>query len=281
MAALRLPQELDEGETFSQFDVAPTPASAAPASASASASAQPLGASADMDMPAADDGNAAAGHDAYPEDEFFGAPESGHAGGADFDLDDENSNEDILHMKRALMNEKCATEILPIPFENFEDLKELLNHQQEFLSNPSNTQEENFFSGLMQMEIDRIRYLLQSYLRVRLFKIQNNPRKVLESVAVLHSSEMEFARQYADLTESHMMRETAEALQALPKKYADIHGTPLPDENGAERYVFVRFAKDVDDVEFLNGQPAMKGDIFAAKYSDVQLHVKARDAYLL
>ena len=93
----------------------------------------------------------------------------------DNDSDDEATNEDIDKLKVALRNEKACPEILAFEEEVVDDIHELVKAQQghvdEFREGNDET-ETAFAVSLYQMEIDRIQYLLASYLRTRLAKVQ-------------------------------------------------------------------------------------------------------------
>ncbi|KAK2142807.1 hypothetical protein LSH36_912g01015 [Paralvinella palmiformis] len=118
-------------------------------------------------------------------------------------------------LEEAWLNEKFAPELL----ENKSDIVECMMSQiQEMEENIQRAKKGDFKVSLHRMEIDRIRYILSSYLRIRLKKIEKFTSHLLQTEATLEdpclsAEELHFAKQYQSLLESHM---TNMALKHMP-----------------------------------------------------------------
>eukprot|EP01121_Diplochlamys_sp_Union-15-3_P000380 TRINITY_DN10350_c0_g1_i1.p1 TRINITY_DN10350_c0_g1~~TRINITY_DN10350_c0_g1_i1.p1 ORF type:complete len:116 (+),score=21.88 TRINITY_DN10350_c0_g1_i1:52-348(+) len=77
---------------------------------------------------------------------------------------------DLQTLKRCWFNELSSPEILPYPTELLETFLKRLDEQQMFIDKRNNA-EIQLEVFLLQMEIERIKYILQSYFRTRLAKV--------------------------------------------------------------------------------------------------------------
>lgn len=111
------------------------------------------------------------------------------------------------------MNEKFAPDILPYKKELVEDLLELVQRQvlrllfdtphlllqQEMIDDSLEDTEHNFMVMLCQMELERVQHALQSYLRIRLWKLQKYHQLIAQSEkmrALLSEAELRFVAKY-------------------------------------------------------------------------------------
>lgn len=122
------------------------------------------------------------------------------------DMQDEQltAAELIETMEEAWINEKFAPEVLP---HKYEVVELLLGQIQYFEERVDDLDNKDFQKNIRQMEIDRLRYLISSYLRKRLEKIENfavtivkEEEKRLERNEDLYltPAELEFARNYVE-----------------------------------------------------------------------------------
>eukprot|EP00878_Enallax_costatus_P020524 GHUV01021701.1.p1 GENE.GHUV01021701.1~~GHUV01021701.1.p1 ORF type:complete len:129 (+),score=17.89 GHUV01021701.1:176-562(+) len=104
--------------------------------------------------------------------------ESGHpsTSGVPFDTQDgaslDSGCSDFQLLKRALLNERMAPEILQYQEDLVERIKLGLQRQEEELVAMESQKEMDLVRQVLSYERDRVRYLLKSYLRARLQKIQ-------------------------------------------------------------------------------------------------------------
>ncbi|KAB0798128.1 hypothetical protein PPYR_09121 [Photinus pyralis] len=130
---------------------------------------------------------------------------------------DESEYEEIAHtaaevlelMEEAWLNEKFAPEILPHKYDIVECLLGQISHVEENLTNVGN---DDLRRSLHQMELDRLRYLVSSYLRMRLEKIetyvyfilkQEEERSQKGEENYLNKNELEFAKAYMQSLDQH------------------------------------------------------------------------------
>ncbi|ETV94897.1 hypothetical protein, variant 1 [Aphanomyces invadans] len=125
------------------------------------------------------------------------------------DFPEENLNEDVALLRDAWVNELNAPELLSFQTDLISDMVEQVQNQQSYVDDMSAdvatlTEERSFTNKLYQMEIDRIKYMLASYLRIRLRKIEQHTMHVLnESLDKMSRGEIDYAHSFKDLYESH------------------------------------------------------------------------------
>lgn len=109
----------------------------------------------------------------------------------------------IQIMEEAWINEKFAPEILPHKAEIVDCLMGQITFMEENLQNLSAT---DFRKNIHQMEVDRLRFMVSSYLRTRLEKIetfvthilqQEQQRSQREEDSYLSEQELKFAKEYS------------------------------------------------------------------------------------
>ena len=195
-------------------------------------------------------------------------------------------NEDVLLMKRALTNEKVAPEILPFQERLVRDLKDQLDNQQAVIDETPTNPDEAFASGLYQMEIDRINFMLASYLRTRLFKIQKHVLAILgdeELHSRLSLHEFKFAEKYLDVLRGHFVNRV---LGELPEEYSSFTTQYEGDGDGAivhdmmptpdmDKFVFSNVQKDVGSEVVVDDAGTERhvlnqGNLFVARYKCVK-----------
>jgi GINS complex subunit 4 len=150
--------------------------------------------------------------------------------------------------------------------------------QQGLVDRAGETIEDKFKADLYQREINRVVYLLKSYLRTRFLKITRHAKFILtsnEMMSRLSKAEAELVVvPYVNLSETHLK---STFLNDLPEKFQGVS-----DKNGSDpsmiespnldEYVFCQVTEDVgqvqvsdDDIIDLNA-----GDIYAVRYRTIQ-----------
>lgn len=114
------------------------------------------------------------------------------------------SSTEVLQMiEEAWVNEKFAPEILPHKVELVECLLDQISVMERNLENLSS---KDFCKSIYQMEVDRVRFLVSSYLRTRLEKIeiyvndiihQEQQRNTRGEKSYLTIKELEFAKEFS------------------------------------------------------------------------------------
>ena len=155
------------------------------------------------------------------------------------DEDDEFPISDVITcLTIAWRNEKLAPELLHYEEECVERVKQAIDDKeeeiddlQEAIANNNNANNANYninnkiiSSSLYwyRKEIERIKYILHSYLRIRIWKIQKYYLYVMsdkETYNKLSEKEMKFVASYSDLVERHYKNCF---VRDLPKKYQQL-----------------------------------------------------------
>ncbi|RHZ09442.1 hypothetical protein DYB31_006066 [Aphanomyces astaci] len=188
------------------------------------------------------------------------------------DFPEENLNEDVALLRDAWANELNAPELLTFQTDLISDMVEQVQNQQSYVDEMSAdvatlTEERSFTNKLyqvrlhsvlqyhpllvvlitMQMEIDRIKYMLASYLRLRLMKIERHTRHVLHaSMDKLSPGEVDYAHSYKDLYESHC-RDLL--LSKLPPDHQQLDEPHMIDHPDLDTFVFCQSNQDIGNVQ--------------------------------
>lgn len=153
---------------------------------------------------------------------------------SDISLEDSNNSEgeaitaqkvfEILEL--AWMNERSAPELLPHQSEILDLMLGQISHME---SNMSQLDRNDLRGVVHKMELERIRYIVSSYLRTRLAKIERFGEAILaeeeardEESKHLSESEAVFAKAYVDNMNAHfnqiLLRHIPESFHDDPKK---------------------------------------------------------------
>ena len=216
---------------------------------------------------------------------------SGAAIYSNIDLEHEVANEDPRTLRKAILNERAAPRILPYEQQAVEDLTVIINNQQKIIDDvmdfkPQNEQEgtkvvdDKFACSLYQMEVNRLNYIVTSYHRTRLRKIQQYPMHIYRDNELkqrLSKAEFSFLTDYIDLISGHLEQTVT---NHLPKQFqsltdegslGSVSMIPHPNLN---KYVFIKAKEDIGDVEIVDGpegvQTINKDDVFAVIYEPIE-----------
>ena len=220
--------------------------------------------------------------DQFGEDATQSQPLSSLVSVGDFDDEGEVENKDPATLRRALFNERASPQILPFEQRVVVELTEIISHQQavcdEILEDSKSTADDKFAVSLYQMEIDRLKYLIASYLRTRLRKIQLYPLHIVKSDLKyrLSSAENTFLRQYVDIMGHHM---NESVLSSLPEQFRTLSddgsersGISMIPSPNLHKYVFMQARENIGDVELEDRDSITlaKGDVYALSYKPIE-----------
>lgn len=146
----------------------------------------------------------------------------------------------------AWLNEKFSPELLETRIE----LIECMLVQVKELENSLSSKDKDLSTVLQKIELERVKFVISSFLRERLEKIEGNVIHVLEDEAgtenpKLSPDELNFAKSFADNMEKHFNKL---ALQQMPSNMQTLEqkkNTPRPN---LDSYVFIRVNENVDQV---------------------------------
>ncbi|XP_049721692.1 DNA replication complex GINS protein SLD5 [Elephas maximus indicus] len=156
----------------------------------------------------------------------------------------------IERLEEAWMNEKFAPELLESKSEIVECVIEQLDHMEE---NLRRAKKGDLKVSIHRMEMERIRYVLSSYLRCRLRKIEKFFPHILEKEktrsdrepSCLSPEEFAFAREYMANTEMYLRNVALKHMPPNLQKVDLLRSVPKPD---LDSYVFLRVKERQENI---------------------------------
>lgn len=147
----------------------------------------------------------------------------------------------------------------------------------------------NFALIVIQTELERYKFLMRSYLRVRIAKIDKHTLHYLSSQelrARLSSTELAYATRHQALLHNHYL---SSFLGSFPQKLQNLNDTAgnitMIDAPDLDTAVFIRMLRDKDvDGEGTDADvslPADNGDILILRWSSAKQLVDEGDAELV
>ncbi|PIA18614.1 GINS complex, Sld5 component [Coemansia reversa NRRL 1564] len=173
----------------------------------------------------------------------------------------------------AWVNERNAPELLEYEGTTLENLMELVDFQnQRIQSQPA------VIANILKMDVDRVKYLVRSYLRTRLAKIEKYALHYTREPRYrdrLSQSELDYAKGFVALEEKHMRRSFLDQLpphlRALDETTTNgLEMVPKPDVDSA---VFCRVRTTVGEFQFdASEDPILmkRTNIFITRYSIIR-----------
>ncbi|KAL1923930.1 uncharacterized protein VTP21DRAFT_6965 [Calcarisporiella thermophila] len=193
--------------------------------------------------------------------------------------DDDHTNPDVGLLAQSWINERSAPEILPYRGVLVENLLELIDKQSELVSEMFEDPTRRFECVIYQTEMERIRWLIRSYLRTRLHKIERYATHILndpESFSRLSDEEREYVEQYHSIVSEHYHKAFLSLLPEEQRKqdevdnFTDLSMVATPSLDDA---VFCRVMEDLGEVELEGSNEFVDmttGDIYLLRYRDVR-----------
>ncbi|XP_060107092.1 DNA replication complex GINS protein SLD5 [Heteronotia binoei] len=156
----------------------------------------------------------------------------------------------IRSLEQAWMNEKFAPELLESKSEIVECVVEQLEHMEENLKRAKGG---DLKVGIHRMEVERIRYVLSSYLRCRLRKIEKYFPHILEKEktraegdpSILSPEEFAFAKEYMANTEAHFRNV---ALKHMPPNLQKVDLLKAVAKPNLDAFVFLRVKERQENI---------------------------------
>lgn len=156
----------------------------------------------------------------------------------------------IERLEQAWMNEKFAPELLESKCEIVECIMEQLDHME---SNLRRAPKGDLKVSIHRMELERIRYVLSSYLRCRLTKIEKFFPHILEKEQArpegqpsgLSLEELVFAKEYLANTEAYLRNVALKHMPPNLQKVDLLRAVPKPD---LDSYVFLRVKQRQENI---------------------------------
>ncbi|XP_047342210.1 DNA replication complex GINS protein SLD5 [Impatiens glandulifera] len=129
------------------------------------------------------------------------------------------STTDVEILKRAWRNEKAAPEILQYEASLVQRSQEQIQLMEENIEESMGSGNDPLTVSLYQMDLDRTLFLLRSYLRTRLLKIEKYTSHIQKTAEIwdrLSRQEQKFAKRCIDDIENHL---DTSVLSKLPDRY--------------------------------------------------------------
>ncbi|XP_010208424.2 DNA replication complex GINS protein SLD5 [Colius striatus] len=156
----------------------------------------------------------------------------------------------IRSLEQAWLNEKFAPELLESKPEIVECVVEQLDHME---ANLKRAKKGDLKVSVHRMEIERIRYVLSSYLRCRLVKIEKFFPHVLEKEksraegepSILSPEEFAFAKEYMANTETYLKNVALKHMPPNLQKVSLLKSVPKPN---LDSFVFLRVLERQENI---------------------------------
>ncbi|KAI0350303.1 GINS complex Sld5 component [Trametes cingulata] len=182
---------------------------------------------------------------------------------------------------RHWMNERHAPDILPgqemLLGRLLDHIRKQCNDVELLRADPDSSEEEHFRIMLVQTEVERVKFVIRSYVRTRLHKIEKYARHISatpETHEKLSKAELDHARRYARLMEYHFNQSV---LQSLPEQQRSLEENvafmpPMTREPDKIRPVFAHALQDCPPMRLPDGTMSemQKGQISLVPYYVVE-----------
>ncbi|KAI4247487.1 MAG: hypothetical protein L6R40_001435 [Gallowayella cf. fulva] len=198
---------------------------------------------------------------------------------------------DLQELTRAWVTERSAPELLPWPATLMERVLGRIHQQIEVVEEQVGNVDPktNFRLIIIQTELERFKFLVRSFLRTRIAKIDKHALHILSNptqTARLSAAELQYANSHQTLLEAHyrssFLSQFPTSLQRLDDTAGGISMIEQPDLDTA---VFVRVLRDVEEPIIVEGTDIdfemRRGDVYVIRWSAVRDHVMSGDAELI
>ncbi|KAI9868613.1 MAG: GINS complex subunit [Trichoglossum hirsutum] len=199
---------------------------------------------------------------------------------ADVDRDSiPQETHDLQALTRAWVAERVSPEILAYPEALLDRTMERIRRQIELVETQTGNMDPktNFRLIIIQTELERFKFLVRSFLRARIAKIDKHALHILTTPTVrarLSAPELQYLTQHHALQHAHFL---ASFLQNFPTQLQRLDdtagGISMIDSPDLDAAVFVRVLRDVEEPLVIAGTDASavlkSGDVWVVRYSVV------------
>ncbi|KAJ2049285.1 GINS complex subunit [Coemansia sp. S16] len=192
--------------------------------------------------------------------------------------DDEDDDEDVLEddlslLMRSWVNERSSPEILEYEGATIENLMELVDFQTQKMAT-----QQAALANILKMDVDRVKYLVRSYLRTRLSKIEEHARHYIKETMYrerLSQNELEYAKGYVELDERHVRRSFLDQLPPHLRGLEDVtaEGLEMVSKPDLDAAAFCRVRATVGEFQFEPSEAPIvmrRNNIFITRYSIIR-----------
>ncbi|KAI9637570.1 uncharacterized protein MKK02DRAFT_23629 [Dioszegia hungarica] len=215
---------------------------------------------------------------------MFGEGGGGGDGG-DEDETLEGDMDDVRRLGVVWVRERGTGEIMSWEGDLIDSIFDKLDQQQKMVdtlrSDPDTSEEEHFKLMLVMTEMERVKYLVRSYVRTRLWKIEKFSQYIVITPEVhpsLSGAELSHARRYTELLHTHFQHSVLDSLPEWLRKMDETSSDglsmiPKPNKNIP---VLIYCRRDCGEITLPDGEPAAlgKGSTHLLKYNLVEQWIK-------
>lgn len=183
------------------------------------------------------------------ESSEYPVPDAGGEDEEDEEEEELTAQSALLAIENAWLNEKFAPELLPHRSDLVECMLQQISHMEE---NMKRLEKGDLRLMVHRMELDRIKFVIASYLRIRLEKIERYTIHILSEEAnrsaeeyYLTPAELQFAKEF--LASVEMLFRTV-ALQHMPGNFQSFDVSKLSVKPNMQAYVFLRANDTVNGI---------------------------------
>ena len=137
---------------------------------------------------------------------------------------------ELTQLVQLLHNEKMSPDLLPYQEALVHTVSKAITSQERRLqSNQSTDPDDRFYANILKMEVERTKFVLKSYMRQRIAKIEKYLLWVVEKdqSALLSNAEMAFAFSLYESRKTHLQENL---FDKIPKKLNFMAQDTLPDQ---------------------------------------------------
>ncbi|KAK8854666.1 hypothetical protein IAR55_003405 [Kwoniella newhampshirensis] len=185
--------------------------------------------------------------------------------------------DDVKRMGMIWVKERGTNDIMGWEGDLIDGLFDKLEQQQKMVttlrSDPQTSEEEHFKLMLVQTEMERVKYLVRSYVRTRLHKIEKYSQYITLTPSIHHllsGAELSHARRYTELLHTHYQHSVLDSLPEWLRKMDDTYGDGLsmvtkPNKNMP---VLIYCRRDCGEITLEGGERAAlaRGTTHLVKY---------------
>ncbi|KAJ1911345.1 GINS complex subunit [Mycoemilia scoparia] len=210
----------------------------------------------------------------------------------DWYVQEDNNEEDWIALKKAWINERNSPEILPYAGTVLENLMELMSFQQEAINElrEQGDPKSGFKTIILLTDLERIKYIVRSYLRARLSKLETHAQFYLSDLAYrnrMSQQEIDYLSRHVQALESHYVDSflnqfprhlkssivTEQDAEEDGDESAALSGASMLTKPDLNEAVFCRVKEEIGDYQFGDAQDIIymaRNSIFITKYSTVR-----------
>jgi GINS complex subunit 4 len=177
-------------------------------------------------------------------------------------------NELYARLQHYWKQERHCPELLRYDDETVEDLKAKMEDQQDFVDQleSSKVSEDVLLGTILQMDLDRAKFVLSDWLTCRLKKLEDHPLYMREKINEMSEAELAYLKQYGALMENHL-RQTV--LDHLPEAWQALDEPHMIDQPDLDAHHFW-FIKETLQIESGDAVEHEAGTCLVAKYADMR-----------